>query len=266
MSALRIGKQLITTLVRDSMHYPGKLAVDSIALIFRFGVLMLLYRYVFYLRGGELQGITLAEASWSIFFYFVFMTLGARIVVRMVKADVQSGAIEMLLQRPVSYVFYRMAWQLGAGLFRFILLGCVGAGVMFFVYGLPQSMMSWFYVTTLAGTSLLAVILSLCMYMCIGLLAFWIDDTDPVFWVFDKLVMILGGSYIPVAFFPAWMYKVAVFSPMGASVFMTHTVYTSWRSEWWIKMGMQGIWCMVFIALVMHMYSRAQKRVTVNGG
>jgi len=109
-------------------------------------------------------------------------------------------------------------------------------------------------------------ILSLFLYLIVGLLSFWIEDINPVFWIVDKAVMILGGSYLPIALFPAFMYKIALYSPFGASQFITHTVYESWQTNWYQLVGIQLFWIVLLGLIIYFMFERAKQKVSVNGG
>jgi ABC-2 type transport system permease protein len=111
-----------------------------------------------------------------------------------------------------------------------------------------------------------AAILSLLIYSVVGLLAFWIEDVKPLYWIVDKAVMILGGSYLPVALFPKIMYQIAIFSPFGASQFITHTVYDTWKVDYLKLIGIQLFWIIVVGIIVAYMFGRAHKKVSVNGG
>jgi ABC-type uncharacterized transport system permease subunit len=102
--------------------------------------------------------------------------------------------------------------------------------------------------------------------MLVGLLSFWVEDINPVFWVVDKAVMILGGSYLPVALFPGLMYKIAVYSPFGASQFVSHASASAWFSEWPLLVGVQFFWIALFAVAVITVFNLARKKVSVNGG
>jgi len=108
--------------------------------------------------------------------------------------------------------------------------------------------------------------LSLIIYSIVGLLAFWVEDINPIFWVVDKAVMILGGSYLPVALFPKFMYNLALYSPFGASQFITHTVYDSWKTDWVLLIGLQLFWILVLGVALYLIFASARKKVSVNGG
>jgi ABC-2 type transport system permease protein len=180
--------------------------------------------------------------------------------------DVQSGNVEVLFNKPVSYLMYRIWWQIGSGLYSFLVAAIFGTLALSLIVGVPATMTIGIFVPTVLLVLLCSSILSLILYSIVGLLAFWIEDVNPVFWIIDKAVMILGGSYLPVALFPPLMYKIALYSPFGASQFVTHTVYESWQSNWYNLIGIQLFWILALGFIMSILFAEARKRVSVNGG
>lgn len=266
MRAIRLGGRIIRALVRDRVYYSGRLMVETAGLLARCGVLLVLYNYVFRLNGGTINKTSYIIAAWSIFFYFAFSSFRLRDISRTIMRDVQSGAVEVLFSKPISYVAYRMWWQIGEGLYPFAIISAAGSIVLAIAIGVPSTMMLTIFIPTLILAILLGSLLSLALYTCIGLLAFWIEDVNPVFWIVDKMVMILGGSYLPVALFPEYMYKISMWSPFGATQFITHTVYETWTTDWFIKSGIQAAWIVIIWVLVAVLFTKARQKVSINGG
>lgn len=266
MKEIRLAKKIIKTLVKDRMQYPARLFADTTSIVSRFGILIILYSYVFNLKGGEINGATFAMVAWSMFFYFTFSILGLSRISRAIMQDVTSGNIEVLLSKPISYLYYRVWWQIGLGIYPFVITTVLGAIVIIFTVGVPETMTVPLFIPTLILTFIGAIIVSLFVYAIVGLLSFWIEDIQPVYWIVDKAVMILGGSYLPIALFPDFMYKIALYSPFGASVFVTHTVYESWATVWYKLIGIQMAWILVLGLVIGLMFSKAVKNVSVNGG
>lgn len=266
MKEIRLAKKIIKTLVKDRMQYPGRLFADTTSIVARCGVLLLLYSYVFKLNNGVVNGVTFDVVAWSIFFYFSLSMLGLSRISRLIMQDITSGQIEILLSKPVTYLSYRAWWQIGAGIYPFLITTMLGSLVLALTVGIPRTMTIPLFLPTLLLVFVGSMILFLFVYSIVGLLAFWIEDVMPVYWIIDKAVMILGGSYLPVALFPDLMYKVALYSPFGASVFVSHTTYESWASIWYKLIGIQMLWIAVLGAVIYFMFSKAVKRVSVNGG
>ncbi|MDO8604274.1 MAG: ABC-2 family transporter protein [bacterium] len=266
MKEIRLARKIIRTLVKDRMQYPARLFADTATIVARCGVLLLLYAYVFSLNDGTIKGTTFAMVAWSMFFYFSFITLSSSRISRAIMQDITSGQIEVLLSKPITYLSYRAWWQIGAGVYPFIVTTILGAVTLAMTVGIPQTMKIPLFLPTLLVTFIGAIIVTLFIYTIVGLLSFWIEDVLPIFWIVDKAVMILGGSYLPVALFPDFMYKIALYSPFGASVFVTHTVYESWTTIWYKLISIQLFWIVVLGGIIYFMFSRAVKNVSVNGG
>lgn len=266
MKEIRLAIKIVKTLVKDRIQYPGRLFVDTMGILARCGILLLLYAFVFKLNHGVINGTTFLFSAWSIFFYFAFSLLRLRDISRSIMQDVQTGNVEVLFSKPISYLWYRMWWQIGSGIYSFVVITLIASGALYFWIGIPSTMQRAIFLPTLLGTFFCGAILSLIVYSIVGLLAFWIEDINPVFWIVDKAVMILGGSYLSVSLFPPLMYKIALYSPFGASQFVTHTVFTSWRSNWYQLIGIQLIWIAVLGLLLAFMFERAKQNVSVNGG
>jgi ABC-2 type transport system permease protein len=180
--------------------------------------------------------------------------------------DVQSGNIEVFINKPISYLFYKIWWTFGLGFYNFIFIGIVGFLFMFLILGIPYSMTIGIFIPTLIIEFVLTTILTFIIYSIVGLLAFWIEDVNPVFWIVDKFVMILGGSYLPVALFPDFLYKISVYSPFGASMFVSHMVYDSWKLEYLKFMGIQIVWIISLSVFMIFIFKKASKKLSVNGG
>jgi ABC-2 type transport system permease protein len=266
MKEIRIASKIIQTLVKDRIRYPGRLVADTFAMVARCGILLILYWYVFKLNKGFINNTSYILVAWSAFFYFAFSSFRLRDISKIIAQDVQTGNIELLFSKPIHYLTYRFWWQIGSGIYSFLFSAFFGSVILALVVGIPKTMAIGIFIPTLFLVFLGASLLSLFLYTIVGLLAFWIEEINPVFWIVDKTVMILGGSYLPVALFPPIMYNFALYSPFGASQFVTHTVYSSWQADWQLLIGIQIFWTIILGTIMYIMFLKAREKVSVNGG
>ncbi len=266
MRHIRLAYSIVTTLVRDRMQYPAGFFVELVALTARCGVLLLLYRYVASLQGGSVAGVAYASLAWSMFLYFIMLTFGLRYISKDIMKDVRSGAVETIFTKPVSYLAFRVWWKVGNGIYQFLILLLLGTAALVWYVGPPPMIATPYFFATLIATFIGGCLLELLVYIAVGLLAFWIEDIDPVRWVIDKAVMILGGSYFPVALFPSGMYLAALYSPFGASRFASHVVSPTLATPWTTLLTIELVWIGVCAGLVAILYHLARRRVSVNGG
>ena len=68
MKEIRLATKILKTTVKDRIQYPDRLVVDTIGILARCGILLILYWYVFKLSNGVINGTTFLFAAWSIFF------------------------------------------------------------------------------------------------------------------------------------------------------------------------------------------------------
>lgn len=266
MRAIRLPIKILKTLTKDSLHYPSRMYANIFILIARLGILLGLYAYVFKLNGGTVNGVTFLVVAWSMFFYFTFSNFNLRRISRLMMTDVQSGSVEIFLNKPISYLSYKVWWTFGLGFYNFLFIGFLSFIILALIIGIPPSMMTSLFLITLIIEFFLTSILTIIIYAIVGVFAFWIEDINPVFWIVDKFVMILGGSYLPVALFPAFLYNIAIYSPFGASMFISHIVYDSWKVDWVKLVGIQIFWIIVLGLFMVWLYKKAREKVSVNGG
>jgi len=257
---------LVVVGVKDRLYYPGRLLAHVVVLIIRVGILLALYSYAFDYLGGNVGGIDVKIASWSMAAYFIVLSLNVRRVFQALNDDVVSGHIEVMVNKPFSYLLYRVALQFGYGVpDSIIALGAMLPFLYFFV-GVPATDMSLGWAVRVFMLLGGGIALACGIYTLIGLAAFWIDNASPLYWIFDKSIMVLGGSYIPVALFPHGVRALAEYSPFGASMFVTHIFNPEFSHAWLRLLLVQVTWCIVFLALTAWVYRQARQKLSVHGG
>src|SRR3989338_10660126 len=159
MKEIRLATKILKTLVKDRVQYPDRLVVDTIGVIARCGILLILYWYVFKLSNGVINGTTFLFAAWSIFFYFSFSVLRLRDISRAIMQDVQTGNVEVLFSKPISYLSYRMWWQVGSGLYSFAVITILAVIALALIIGFPGTMTISIFIPTLVLTFICGSIL-----------------------------------------------------------------------------------------------------------
>jgi ABC-2 type transport system permease protein len=225
-----------------------------------------LYRYVYELLPDMQSKIPYTNAVWSMSMYFVVFWLGLRNIERIFRKDILSGNIEMYLLRPIGYIWQKVFVQIGQGLITFISALILSIVVDYFLIGLPQidtTIIIW--VISLIAIFLLSQILTCLIYILCGLSGFWLQDSQPVYLAVSKLIMILGGAWVPIAFFPKWLQVVAEYSPFGASVALSYAMYPNF-SEHFIPLILNiCFWIIIGTILVYSISKRAMQKLSING-
>jgi ABC-2 type transport system permease protein len=112
-----------------------------------------------------------------------------------------------------------------------------------------------------------ASILLTALYVPIGLLAFWIHDVSPVFWVWQKLMFVLGGLMLPLELYPELVQRISRATPfptlLGAPASF---VLGAAAVEPGALVRNLIIWSCATAVATSWLFRRASSSVSINGG
>lgn len=257
---------IIGITVRNALASRGTLLAGAFGMTFRVAILFAIYAAAYRQTGGSVQGLAYAPAAWSMGLYFVLLAFGMRRIARDISQDVLNGSVELRVGKPLSFVGWAVAVRVGRGIPDLVLaLACIGT-MTWIVAGAPPVPVSLGWAAPSLALIVGGTLTTLCVYTCVGLTAFWIEDSDPVFWIVDKAIMVLGGSFVPVALFPDWLRSIADYTPLGAALFATRIFTSDFAGAWPRLVGLQLLWMTLSALLMWLLWRRASLRLSVNGG
>jgi len=182
-----------------------------------------------------------------------------------IETDVRRGDIAYRLPRPISYLGARFAEEAGYFAVRFVTLGAAGFVLAFVLAGrLPSDPRGLLLAVPLA---LLAGWVGLCFHAAIGLTAMWLQDSSPVYWIWQKAAFILGGLLLPLEIYPAWLREIAAWTPFSALMHGPGRMAFGWQPEFAALVALKLVfWGVVASLLVTWIYRRGLRALDVNGG
>ena len=181
-----------------------------------------------------------------------------------IEGEIRRGDIACQLVRPFSYVAAAFAQGIGRLAVRAPLLAVVACGGAFAVTGRVPSAHVFALIVPF-GLAAMLVIHGL--YIVTGLAAFWFGDVSPLFWIWQKLLFILGGLMLPLTIYPDWMQRVAEYTPFPyllarpASFVMGGDAGGVWNLTWHL-----AVWGLVIALAANTLFARAVRSLHVNGG
>lgn len=258
--------EVIKISFKDLFLYRAKLLAYVFVWSMRLWIIIFLYAYAYKYISHTAQVISYQTAAWSMAMYFVTIALGARNVYTQISDEVRLGTIETKLNKPFNYILYKVFEGIGSGLPVFIFMLVVSVLFLSTIVGFPQVNTSalWFFQSI--GVVLLGFINAFLVYIIVGLTAFWLQKSEPVFWIVDKSIIILGGAYIPVALLPNFIQLIAKYSPVGATMFVTYIFNPDFSSQFLNLFICQFIWIIILGTFVVLIFRRATEKLSINGG
>jgi ABC-2 type transport system permease protein len=179
-------------------------------------VLSSLWRAAAGAHGGSVAGYSAVALTWYVATSeAVTVSLNIRMIEE-IGEDIASGAIAVELLRPASVLLVRVAAQLGRALPRVAV--CVVAGVAFAigVAGRPPSLGA---LALAAPSIVLAISINLVAQHAFASAAFWVRDARSTWFLYQKLVFVLGGMLLPLEVLPGWLESTAKALPFMAMAY-----------------------------------------------
>ncbi len=206
--------------------------------------------------GGEVAGYTAVALIW-----YVATTEATTIslpqrLIEELGDDIGSERIVGEMLRPSRVVTIRLASHLGAALPR--LAVCVTLGVVFatIVGGVPPSGGA---LVLAAPSLLLAISVNLAGQHLFGAIAFWVFDAKGAWFLYQKLVFVLGGMLIPLEVMPGWLELTARLLPFSAMSYAPARLASgSFEPE---LLLVQLGWLVVLVAAVVWAFAAGERRL-----
>ena len=178
---------------------------------------------------------------------------------------IEQGQVAVDMVRPVGFVRQMLALELGDSAGRWLLLVVVIPGLM--VVGSltpPSPGAALLFLFSLA----LAFSVSVLMWLLVGLSGFWLMHISGMQGLVGMASSFLAGSMIPVWFMPGPLRTAVEWLPFQSILFLPASIWTGQATgtDIWRALGVQVFWVVVMGALAAWVWSRAQRRIVVQGG
>lgn len=179
--------------------------------------------------------------------------------------DLRSGRLSYLLPRPISYIGATLAEATGTLCANLMVLGFITFIFTWFQAGsLPFHPIG---IIPALFFGLLAGLVALLFRMIIGISAFWLQDVDPIFWIWEKLLFMFGGLMLPLAVYPQWMQSMAYFTPFPAILGQRSALALEFN---WNEILMLSatliVWTIIGILSLVFIYRKGLRILNIEGG
>ncbi len=246
---------------RRALHQPGELAVRVLFYAFILVVFSALWSAATRANGGSIAGYDVRSLLW-----YVTAAEGAVIATkpRMIETigwDISSGAIVTEMLRPASVVGLRLAAELGEALVRLACALAVGGVVAWLYVGPPPN-------AAAAALAVPAAVLALCCNLAaqhaFAGAAFWLRDARSTWFLYQKLVFLLGGMLLPLEFLPRPLADVARALPFSAMAYAPARLASGHLDP--ALLAEQAGWLVVLLACAAGVFRAGERRIEVVGG
>lgn len=183
---------------------------------------------------------------------------------REVEAEITSGAIESALLRPLPHGLATLARWSGSTAYCMTVMAVVAVATAWLLTGHPPPHPRAAPLVVLSAT--LSLLLILLCQLQIGYVAVWFGVSGPVFWVWQKLVFVLGGLQFPLLLYPDLLRRVAESSPFAAMLFAPGSLVLDGGAGFVSLIASQLLWLAILGAMTLAVSRAVTARLVRTGG
>ncbi len=252
--------------VMTSLQYIFNIISGFIGYFILIFIFVNLWNYMYSDPNELINGYTMHQMIWYVIITeIIWGVVGGRKACRKVSEDVKGGNIAYNINKPYNYVGYVLASNLGASLLKAVMYIVVGITLgCIFIGKIPQ--LNIFNILAVLLIGVLAVIISLLFTIFIGLFSFIIEDSGPFYWVYSKIILVLGTIF-PIEYFPTFLQPILKFSPIYVVSYGPAKLFVDFSWSGFVSVFIAQILYLIFAWIICSLiYRKGVKNLNVNGG
>ena len=252
--------------IMTNLQYTFDLLVGFIGYIIHIFIFLNLWQYIYSNPEELINGYNMNQMIWYVIITEIIWTaVGGRVLSKKISADVKSGNIAYNINKPYNYVEYSLFNHLGGTIVKFILISIIGLLLGFvFLNGFPP--LNILQILAVLLSSIFALLISTLLIMTLGLIAFFVEDAAPFYWIYSKFILVVGTIF-PVEFFPQVLQPIIRFSPIYAVSYGPAKLFVNFSMNEFISIMISQVAYLIISFIICHLiYKKGVRKLNVNGG
>lgn len=254
------------SVLMENLQYAANVAMGFFGYFVFIYIFIRLWSYMYRTPGELIAGYTKEQMIWYVMMTeMIWFGSNTAAMARQVTTDIRGGNIAYLMNKPYHYALYILAKYTGewsirlpmyAGLAAAIGIALVGPVPHFRPAALPVMVLS-----VILGITVNAV-----FKMCIGLLSFWIEDSNPLQWLYDKLILVVGTMF-PIEIFPTALQPLFGLTPIYTVCYGPAKLIVDFSVGKCVEILLaQALYLAAGCGLMFMIYKKGARKLYVNGG
>ena len=251
--------------VLQQLAYKGEFLLRNISLVIFIGIFAALWQTA-YRYGGYAQqiGYQYEDMVWYLATTEAILLARSQLWGK-ISQEIKSGEIAYAMSKPYTYPLFELAASFGESLFRFILNIVIASLCALVLTGtFIENPLAWGMFGVMAIFSL---VIDAGIGLVIGILSFFFEEVEPVYWVYDKILYTLGGLFFPIEIFPDFLKKIAEILPFKTILYLPAKSLIKFNLQTSVEgFAQQAIVLASLFLLVVLLWSVSVRKVTIHGG
>jgi len=254
------------SVLMENLQYILNIVMGFISYFIIIFIQIQLWDYMYDSPEALIAGYTKTQMIWYIMITeTIWFGTRTATITRQVSADIKGGNIAYLVNKPYHYVLYILAKYTGEWNIRLPMyaLLAVFLGITM-VGGLPAFGVTGFLLSV--PSVVLGITIQAVFKLCISLFSFWIEDSNPFQWLYDKLILVVGTIF-PIEIFPETLQHVLKLTPIYTVCYGPAKLLVDFSMAKCLEIYLaQLLYLAAGLGLMFFLYRKGVKKLYVNGG
>lgn len=257
---------IFKTEIINNLQYLTNILIGFIGYFIILFIFLNLWKYIYSDPNEIINGYTMNQMIWYVIVTEILWSLlKGRTYCRKITEDVKGGNIAYNITKPYNYILYCLSTHLGSCSIRGIMYAILGMIIGYIFMGNFPSLT---FLSTLAIilTCVIATVINTLLLTFIGLFSFVIEDSTPFYWLYSKIILVLGTIF-PIEYFPKIMQPFLKYSPIYVVSYGPARLFVNFSWTEFLNIAQaQLIYILIAYLLCSLIYHKGVKRLNVNGG
>jgi len=252
------------TLINE-LQYVSDIFLGFLSFLIKIFIFLQLWNYLYDDPSSLIAGLSKDQMIWYVIVTeLIWYGTRNKTLVSQITDDIKSGGIAYTLNKPYSYIIYIITKNFGEISIKFLLYlilaivtGLIFVGpIGFNILTLPLIIIVF----------LLSFIINAVIKVIISMLSFYIEDSTPFHWLYDKIILILGTIF-PIEIFPLFLQPILKFTPIYVVTYGPAKLVIDFSmNSFFTIILVQLIYLLTTILILTIIYRKGVKKLNVNGG
>ncbi len=254
-------------------HMQNTLAYRGAQVLWIVGSLLNIFTLAAVWLSASTSGLIGGYSKNQLITYYLFALILNWLVVwhaaHYVKEEIKDGSIgQNVLIKPISYylqnLFHELGWHTVSPI-----AGLIAVGIAYlFLHTYIEINLSLSQLILLIPAIFLGGVICFSISLCLGLLAFWLTETDSLHTILWIGFFMLGGQGMPLSFYPEQIRRIVELLPFAYIFSLPLEIFSNKLTvlQSIQGIGVQFIWIILFVILYKFMWKKGTRAYQAYGG
>lgn len=250
----------------ENLQYASQIAMGYISYFIYIFIMIQLWNAMYAAPGERIAGYSKEQMIWYVIITeMIWFSADSATVTGQASMDIRGGNIAYQINKPYHYTLYLLAKYMGEWNVKLPMYAgfAVTLGILM-VGRLPGFRLATLFASV--PCMFLGIMIHGVFKLCISLFSFWIEDSNPFQWLYNKAILVVGAVF-PIEIFPEGIQAVIRFTPIYTVCYGPAKLTADFSVEKCVEILLaQAAYLAAGLGVMFFIYAKGVKKLYVNGG